>query len=912
MAKMKFYNVDEKPAATSPEGTYYVKSEASPDTIRIYVVSKGAVKETSGGTESGGNAVRTEITANASVLPQTYIKSFLVYDYKVEVLANETFLRRNYAGPNHAIIDGIPLDAGQSYVFISPHVLEWDNAGQKAPPVVYFIVSNEISGFARGFRYNPVNYTAKQGDKFYLLVKYPALDFSELGQGDLLIIKGANAHYGQIPQRYLRDKILRDYAVVVNGSRLEYLAWFWQNNGLFTLKLPLVENVEYTFTSPHATLPNHPFIIYNSSTNTAVQFNTNTLTYNAVAGDTFFMRVKQRLELDFSEINETDLKITGVWSDDSIIYTDLQTIIADRCLFAEKPESGTKNIQIFDNNGGFINLENVNLSQLANPNFVVYYTERLESGFMYEFDSGQVLTSAAVAVLVLRDSTTNNPIRITRIAVGGRRRTVFETPPEINASHYVFYFNAFFDRQPGWVERDAYDIRSTAKLTRLTRSRLNVFNFKSPVRLNTPNDLSEQKSIKIERPEFIHINLVDDYMEMTKSRDWSINRQYIEYRDSNGVYFRKPAQTGGQGTGSMGYTNRNAKFRFFNEDGTSCPITIGDWLPVNQFHYKVNWVDFSHTLNLGGARFVHEWYNDDPDKKKPYEKPYSRATSTFEETFWNGARCVVDGIASILTVCGNHWCNGQFNLRPFADNYNLKSSNPNHMGFRGGLGAVDNKSTWEEMVTGTEGVDMPDSKWLVFLDYINWFNNNKSPATVQAFKDADGIKFDIIDLIDYYLYMQLCIFIDNYIANNMVWVTYDGVKFTPLWYDMDTQLGMTWNGMYTYAPNNNFAPINLWWEQLLRAYPAEMAERYRDLRRKGIFSTERFLRIYGGIIEEYKFEYYDLDRRMWDTYGGQNAQANPPAGRPSMMTGNLISKSYIKWWMTERLAFMDAKYNYTP
>lgn len=95
-------------------------------------------------------------------------------------------------------------------------------------------------------------------------------------------------------------------------------------------------------------------------------------------------------------------------------------------------------------------------------------------------------------------------------------------------------------------------------------------------------------------------------------------------------------------------------------------------------------------------------------------------------------------------------------------------------------------------------------------------------------------------MIDYDLISQVLYHFDGY-AKNWIWYCWDGNKWTPTSYDMDSIFGIHWDGSFyrtesittilgiTQSGNELPTDTNL----LKWIYDAELKERYKKLRDKG-------------------------------------------------------------------------------
>lgn len=413
-------------------------------------------------------------------------------------------------------------------------------------------------------------------------------------------------------------------------------------------------------------------------------------------------------------------------------------------------------------------------------------------------------------------------------------------------------------------------------------------------------DYSSAPSATIPEPRFIFWNIYGHYPNLTASTNYNKSSNVVEYLDSNGNYFRKYATIGGQGSGSMSYENHNSKYKLTNHDGSKFVLKIGDWLPRSTFHFKVNYVDFSQAKNQGAANYVTDWYRDikDPTRKTyPWDRgKVFNVNDVRLDLYDNRARGVIASVPCMICTYWNPWSQATMNLNAFAENFKLDANNPLHRGYRGGLGLA--KNNWEEMVSDTEGNAMSDETWKPFKDFTDWMSANRSAARMQDFIAGDGIRYDKDDMIDYWLMAEFMYMYDNGWAN-MVWISYDSVKFTPMWYDMDTCFGSTYTGSISFNPNQAYTPNGgtFFWEALIRAYPEDIKNRYNALRESGRFSVDKIRDIFGELISRFPYEWYEIDFNMW-------------VNRNSIKPGHFASLERYLWFTESRLRYLDNKYGY--
>jgi len=101
-------------------------------------------------------------------------------------------------------------------------------------------------------------------------------------------------------------------------------------------------------------------------------------------------------------------------------------------------------------------------------------------------------------------------------------------------------------------------------------------------------------------------------------------------------------------------------------------------------------------------------------------------------------------------------------------------------------------------------------------------------------------------------------------AKNMVLITYDGVKWYPVLYDLDTSWGVRWNGLEVVDYENTpfYMEICRLWARLRKNFPNELAERYFELR-EDYLTKESIM----GRFEEFRGqipkEVFEKEAKRW-------------------------------------------------
>ena len=107
----------------------------------------------------------------------------------------------------------------------------------------------------------------------------------------------------------------------------------------------------------------------------------------------------------------------------------------------------------------------------------------------------------------------------------------------------------------------------------------------------------------------------------------------------------------------------------------------------------------------------------------------------------------------------------------------------------------------------------------------------------------------------------------------MLLATYDGVKWYPSLYDLDTSWGTDWRGetLYDYGENSLNMYYNLLFARIEQCFPRKLAQRYRELRR-GILSDKRIMKEFESFRKQIPEESFAKEAQKW---GGGDREALP-------------------------------------
>jgi hypothetical protein len=218
------------------------------------------------------------------------------------------------------------------------------------------------------------------------------------------------------------------------------------------------------------------------------------------------------------------------------------------------------------------------------------------------------------------------------------------------------------------------------------------------------------------------------------------------------------------------------------------------------------------------------------------------------------------------------------------------------------------------------------------LDLINWVSDSIKAGTFK--KDFEA-HFDLTYMLAYYLQMQMFAQVDN-CGKNCMWDTWDGVKFYPRPYDMDTEMGLSNTGTETIRVDAEILPelspveatgthagyeitdkttdlrylsfntkTSKLWNAFAKEFANEIKTTYQSLRSAGIYSFKNITDNANGMTNKIIGEvYYNKD--AGSKYLSQTTDQNSEYLK--MLHGNRIQK--FGKFLKERIIFLDTVYDY--
>ena len=408
---------------------------------------------------------------------------------------------------------------------------------------------------------------------------------------------------------------------------------------------------------------------------------------------------------------------------------------------------------------------------------------------------------------------------------------------------------------------------------------------------NAPTDFSESEKLEFPIPRVAaSVRLIVPKMPTSKTDDIE---GFLEYNDKDGNYFKKPIILNSQGSSSMGYIRPDGSQGNLSVDFTDCKIKFGNWVAQDSFHVKKYYIDAFRGQCVVGYHLTEQVYQTHPyGEKKPYDTIIRNESVTdslgkFKKDFNTGALCHPDGFPVVIYVnTGGEdmfygvyaWC-----LKKHRDNYYCDKSNTDNI-------ILDGIISYDTLFGGNidwTQFEIRNPKDLVDVNGNEYDGDNPKELSNSDVLSSE-VKSRIVRLsgvkaalqsnnsrttfeqyflpkyyIDYLVISQVLYNIDGF-QKNWIWCTWDGQHWTPTIYDVDSIFGMATVGTYVAAGSVSGLVTGNTAEYLTSLYKDEIRARYKELRDKGIFTTENITGLLNNWLERIGYDNLKNDLEKYD------------------------------------------------
>ena len=241
-------------------------------------------------------------------------------------------------------------------------------------------------------------------------------------------------------------------------------------------------------------------------------------------------------------------------------------------------------------------------------------------------------------------------------------------------------------------------------------------------------------------------------------------------------------------------------------------------------------------------------------------------------------------------------------------------------------------NSYESRYPEGEEDDGSDIKIDSFLRLCSWINSTDTTGLTGAarrekinkFKNEASQYLNIKFTTFYYVLTHLLLMIDSR-AKNMMIATWDNTIWYPIFYDMDTMLGLNNYGYNKFNYDIEDTDANVYngqnsvlWNNFREAFPNEIRDMYNQLQQNSKLNYEGILSVYGELqadaVNEAVYNadsYYKYVRPFSEGYynsvTGDLDWVEP--GTKDYLYASQGSRSlHRKWWVQNRLNYLNGKY----
>ena len=319
-----------------------------------------------------------------------------------------------------------------------------------------------------------------------------------------------------------------------------------------------------------------------------------------------------------------------------------------------------------------------------------------------------------------------------------------------------------------------------------------------------------------------------------------------------------------QGHTSLQFEKKNYTIKFYEDQGytTKLKLSFNGWSETSKFCLKANYIDYSNSRNVVSSNIWRSVVNSNPlidDNIRNLE-------------FQSG----IDGFPIALFLNDEYQGVYTFNIPKDEDTYEIaddeneamfviNSSYSESAKFKALISEDDRKSIYDLEYSYTDDEDIPFSS---MNNLINFVINNDGLSFINGIETY----LDINAAIDYLLTTYVLGLTDNF-SKNMILITYNGTKWIPIMYDLDTAFGLSFDGTkyldYDFSiPFINDNGViesntdNLLWDRILNNYITLIKERYFNLRQT-ILKNEEIINKFSSFINSIPNECYEYEKKLY-------------------------------------------------
>lgn len=364
-----------------------------------------------------------------------------------------------------------------------------------------------------------------------------------------------------------------------------------------------------------------------------------------------------------------------------------------------------------------------------------------------------------------------------------------------------------------------------------------------------------------------------------------------------------------QGSSSVGYPKKNYTLGFFSDAGYSqaVKVQVGDVPAHDEWIFKANYVDSSNCRNIGGNN-LWEAMVQSRTSLNGYKREVDQfyVSKTGNDAIVTNATGHVVGYPCVMYVNDEFYGVGSFNIGKKYFNYNLDRAKPTQIQIDWGGSQCDLTKMYDNYTSGA--VDYKGDPVFEFKSPKKVTNATLAclsawdafaASSQSSFTQNANTFLNKQNAIDYYLFSDFTLNYDG-LGKNFQFVSWNGVQFNFMPYDLDSIFGSNYSGTGTMPANGVLdigdLPQNsrLFWSKLKTAYLVDMKARYKQLRDAKIFHEDNVYKICMDLASKYPRDLILTEFEKW----------------PDLPSKTYSNVNQIVSWSKQRLAYLDTQYEY--
>ncbi len=414
--------------------------------------------------------------------------------------------------------------------------------------------------------------------------------------------------------------------------------------------------------------------------------------------------------------------------------------------------------------------------------------------------------------------------------------------------------------------------------------------------LNDAGDVAYQAVM-----ERVPVMIVTGELPSAKGEKKVVTIDYTDMKDTAKCFSYSGVTMDVQGTSSQGYPRKNYKIKL-----PQLYEHITGHIPEKTFTLKTDYMESSGKHNTQAANFIGSLYSE-PTPPQQEDERVRTTIAGFPFALFHRA-----------TAADTPVFVGKYNFNNDKGNADtLGMTDPNlHQRWEvcNNISArcmfLDPDFTHGDITTDFEAsYPDPDDKipdYTALQSLAQWiYDTREDPA---RFKAEVAQHFNLHYLLTYAVVSEFLGAMDSR-TKNMFLQTWDRQIWYPVFYDIDTILGLDNEGHNAFGYDMEWqdgvwnGSGNALWNSVETALADEMAETYRNLRASGKLTYEKLLQAFDGEAAHMSEMLYNEDAAY--KYIGPLVES----GTDYLYAAQGSRESHRKWWLYNRLKYLDAKYN---